>query len=265
MTTDTDTTTTADTEPPPAEELCWSAPEEDAGGIRWVTSSVALPSEALRDAAIGVALWAASTVSFSEPIETFDSLFAGPADALETFDRTVKDPVYRWLSHDLDARSRTERWKKPFSSCPYLPHVMLASLGFTDFGTGTHGEPNQHAMRELVNHPATRPHMALRPPGTRADWPAWAPGDVLQIGSGTMAHALVVLREYREEPSGERWLLSADWGQPGGGIRKRRISIRPTRWGPGLHLGNQLVERHLSLARLGLTQGPARLPLALVE
>jgi hypothetical protein len=139
--------------------------------------------------------------------------------------RGFSDPVYRLIAskeedrkmgRSRDETAQIQRWQQKFSGCAFLCHWMLECLGIKLPWVGR--EKNQPLSR-LCWPPAP-----AKTPGLKSKFEG---GDILAVWnlpSGTDAHVMVVIDHL---PS-DGVLLTADYGQPGGGaLRNRNLS---TRW-----------------------------------
>jgi hypothetical protein len=115
------------------------------------------------------------------------------------------DPVYEEITLGLQETAKREGWF--FSSCAFLPHWMLETLGLTLPQIGRTTKADQPLSRLAWNPLAefVKPSDEL------------VIGDVVQIGSNGDSHVLVV------ESFDGSTLHSFDYGQPGGKRRTRRV------------------------------------------
>jgi hypothetical protein len=152
--------------------------------------------------------------------------------------RPESDPVYR---DDVTEGRDAGAMQRAYSSCGDLAHWLLYRLGVRESWINRREHYRGWRAGENIAAfcwrpcPSRRPHVAER----------FGAGDVLVIYSqpdSSDAHALVVL-----EHEGD-YILSGDYGQPGGALRRRRLS--------GQDLGGRTIQHVLTLP-MALTGGLA--------
>jgi len=138
--------------------------------------------------------------------------------------RTEQDPVYRAITEGRD-------FGAGYSSCGDLCHWLLFRLGVREAWLNR-AEHNGWRQGKNIGRLMWSSHVARAP---RQD-ELYEAGDILAVWNqpeGNDAHVLVALRDY------QGCIESADYGQPGGAIRRR------TRKG-GM-LGDRKLQRMLPL------------------
>ena len=123
------------------------------------------------------------------------------------------DEVYSGITLGLQDAARQQGWF--FSSCAFLPHWMLETMGVLRPYVGRSTDADEPLGRLAWGEDSQAVKTDDR----------FLTGDILQIGSNGDSHIFVVL-EY-DPPTAEHQgrLLSADYGQPGGALRTRRVYV----------------------------------------
>lgn len=222
----------------------------------------AIPSEHLRCAAGALAIYLCGG-DFRLP----QFMGARELDPTDPQRPAFGDPIYEWVTLHLQEDNRKQRaagadWI--FSSCAYLPHIVLELLGwrFPWLGRGTRKAPRYQPiarLNTLADQGRARQRKDARGlilPPAASDWDLLR-GDVVQIGTTPRTtHVQIVL----EWDPGAGVLRTADYGQPGGALREHVVTVQRWQGAVRLLVGKRPLMRRLSLATLGLPQAPAELP-----
>ena len=182
-----------------------------------------------------------------------------PAAVLDDFDgRGFEDEIYRSVVEDRQAEA--QRLGIFYSSCGDLPHWAMVRAGVRC------GWLNRKEMSVLVpGHPGWRIGQnisalvvasGLAERVSAAD--RFEPGDILHAGdTNASAHVDVVLAD--GEDSDGRFVVSADYGLPAGGIRRSPVRVVGARLVRGHRPLVHVIRArsvHASASAAGLLAGP---------
>lgn len=163
--------------------------------------------------------------------------------------RRVTDRVYRAVTEGR--HDRAIRAKQFYSSCGDLAQWLLYRVGCReswinrDELDGWHfsGQPGHPAWDNNVTTLVTTQRFGVnryaRIPGPHD---LFGPGDILVVNTSTPAttHVACVLEDRRDHDGS---LITADYGQPGGAVRRRAVSV----FGSKLRLGTRWIDSWLPL------------------
>lgn len=129
------------------------------------------------------------------------------------------DPVYENITLGLQQTAREQGWF--FSSCAFLPHWMLETLGLVRPYVGRSTDADEPLSRLAWGDDSE----AVRLTDEEPFGPRFLTGDIVQIGSNGDSHIFVVVDYTPPTTDHEGTMISADYGQPGGALRTRRVFV----------------------------------------
>jgi hypothetical protein len=145
--------------------------------------------------------------------------------------RNENDPIYQEVTEGRDVGA----FQKSYSSCGDLANWMLYSMGVRSSYVNR-DENGGWKVGQNINNLANKCPAAASPTPNQG----YSPGDIILVWNkpdGTDAHAIVVV-----EQQGNK-LVTGEYGQPGGAVKSRTISIKDGQ----PFLGSRQIQRVLPL------------------